>query len=83
MRARAPLATASVLALIVLTGGCIGRVTDSSAPIDQLAPGHWMTLTAMPTARQEVAAAALQGRVWVIGGLGKSVFHNSALFGCR
>src|SRR5262249_25746540 len=72
MRALARPAAASLLALIVLAGGCIGRVTDSSAPIDQLAPGHWMMLTAMPTARQEVAAAALQGRVWVIGGLGKT-----------
>jgi Kelch motif protein len=71
MRARRPTA-ASLLALVVLAGGCIGRVTDSSAPVDQLAPGHWMMLTAMPTARQEVAAAALQGRVWVIGGLGKT-----------
>lgn len=42
MRLFARPAAASLLALIVLAGGCIGRVTDSSAPIDQLAPGHWM-----------------------------------------
>jgi N-acetylneuraminic acid mutarotase len=56
--------------LLLLAGGCIGRVTDSAAPVDQKAPGRWTHLTPMPTARQEVAAAAYGGRVWVIGGFG-------------
>ena len=63
-----PWAVACSLALLLT--GCIGRVTDSVAPVDQAAPGHWAYLTPMPTPRQEVAAAAFGGRVWVIGGFG-------------
>jgi N-acetylneuraminic acid mutarotase len=72
MKALARSATAGLVALVALTGGCIGRVTDSPAPIDQAAPGRWTSLTVLPAARQEVAAAALQGRLWVIGGLSSS-----------
>jgi N-acetylneuraminic acid mutarotase len=64
---RAPAA----LALIALiAGGCVGFSTESSAPIDVLAPGTWTTLAPMPTARQEVAVVALDNRVYVIGGFG-------------
>jgi N-acetylneuraminic acid mutarotase len=58
------------LLLPVLASGCVGFSTESAAPIDQLAPGTWTTLAPMPTARQEVAVAALDGRVYVIGGFG-------------
>jgi N-acetylneuraminic acid mutarotase len=61
-----------LLALLGLAGGCVGRVTDSPAPVDQRAPGRWTELTPMPAPRQEVAAAALGGRVWVIGGFGSN-----------
>jgi N-acetylneuraminic acid mutarotase len=61
-----------LLLLACLAGGCIGRITDSAAPVDQKAPGRWAQLTPMPTARQEVAVAAYGGRVWVIGGFGPS-----------
>lgn len=62
---------APVLALItVLAGGCLGVTTESAAPVDQLAPGTWTTLAPMPTARQEVAVATLDNRVYVIGGFG-------------
>jgi energy-converting hydrogenase Eha subunit A len=57
-----------VLVLASLAAGCVGRVTDSPAPVDQRAPGRWVQLTPMPTARQEVAAAAVGGRMWIIGG---------------
>lgn len=67
VRSRAVLA---LLALAWLGGGCLGRVTDSPAPVDQRSPGRWTQVTPMPTARQEVAVAALGGRVWVVGGLG-------------
>jgi N-acetylneuraminic acid mutarotase len=71
MTAIARALTLAALALLAgTTGGCIGRVTDSVAPVDQRAPGRWAQLTPMPTARQEVAAAAHGGRVWVIGGFG-------------
>jgi N-acetylneuraminic acid mutarotase len=60
----------ALLALLGLTAGCVGRLTDSPAPVDQRAPGRWMQLTPMPTARQEVAVAAHGNRIWVIGGFG-------------
>jgi N-acetylneuraminic acid mutarotase len=63
-------AAAWVLVLVASLGGCVGRVTDSSAPVDQKAPGRWAQLTPMPSERQEVAVVAYGGRVWVIGGLG-------------
>ena len=57
---------------LLLLAGCFGRVTDSSAPVDQSAPGHWTTLTPLPAPRQEVAVAAWREQVWVIGGFGSS-----------
>ena len=60
------------LAAVLLLGGCVGRITDSPAPIDQSAPGTWAALTPMPSARQEVAVAAWRGKVWVIGGFAKN-----------
>ena len=65
------LAALALLSLGLL-GGCIGRVTDSPAPVDQTSPGRWTQTTPMPTARQEVAAAAFGGRVWVMGGFGSN-----------
>ncbi len=60
-----------VLALTALVvAGCLGKTTDSSAPLDILSPGQWVPLAPMPTARQEVAVAELNGRVFVIGGFG-------------
>src|SRR3990167_4916007 len=60
----------SALALMTLAlAACIGRTTDSPAPMDIRSPGTWTVLAPMPTARQEVTAAALNGRVFVIGGM--------------
>jgi N-acetylneuraminic acid mutarotase len=59
-----------LLLVVLALGGCLGIATDSSAPVDQSAPGRWATLAPMPTARQEVAVAAYGGHVWVIGGFG-------------
>jgi N-acetylneuraminic acid mutarotase len=60
-----------VLALaVLLAAGCLGKTTDSTAPLDILSPGKWVPLAPMPTARQEVAVAELNGRVFVIGGFG-------------
>ena len=39
----------------------------------QIAPGSWLTLAPMPSARQELATAALNGKVYVIGGYENSV----------
>jgi N-acetylneuraminic acid mutarotase len=61
----------ALLACALLLAGCVGRITDSSAPVDQSAPGRWTTLTPLPAPRQEVAVAALGDRVWVIGGFGE------------
>jgi len=63
--------TRGTLALAMLiVAGCLGKATDSTAPLDILSPGKWVELTPMPTARQEVAVAELNGRVFVIGGFG-------------
>jgi len=61
---------AAVAGLLLVVAGCIGRVTDSPAPVDQFAPGRWTALTPLPAPRQEVAVAAFSDRVWVIGGFG-------------
>ena len=61
---------AAVAGLLLVVAGCIGRVTDSPAPVDQFAPGRWTALTPLPAPRQEVAVAAFGDRVWVIGGFG-------------
>ena len=58
----------AALAGLLLLAGCVGRITDSPAPVDQSAPGRWAALTPMPAPRQEVAVAAWRGQVWVMGG---------------
>ncbi len=58
------------LALALLLGGCFGVTTESAAPLDQTAPGRWTALAPLPSARQEVAVAAFNGYVFVIGGFG-------------
>ena len=68
MTRRIPRVVLTLAAL--LAAGCLGKTTDSSAPLDILSPGTWVALSAMPTARQEVAVAELNGRVFVIGGFG-------------
>ena len=61
----------AVLALaVIILAGCLGKTTDSTAPVDIMSPGKWIPLAPMPTARQEVAVAELNGRVFVIGGFG-------------
>src|SRR2546422_6075556 len=68
MRFGRPLGALITVGLILV--GCLGKTTDSPAPIDILSPGKWTSLAPMPTARQEVAVAELNGRVFVIGGFG-------------
>jgi len=60
----------AVLALSL--AGCLGARTESPAPVLQSGAGSWASLAAMPTPRQEIAAAALRGHVWVIGGFGST-----------
>ena len=43
---------------------------DSTAPVDQSAAGTWAKRAPLPTARQEVAVAALGELIYVIGGFG-------------
>jgi len=61
---------ALLVALMLALAGCVGATVDSAAPVDQTASGSWTTRAPMPTARQEVAVAALGDRVFVIGGFG-------------
>ena len=55
MTRRGPRAALALTALIV--AGCLGKTTDSTAPVDIMSPGKWVELAPMPTARQEVAVA--------------------------
>src|SRR4029453_6441534 len=50
--------------------GLRGAPPDPPAPIDLLKPGRWTTRAPMPTGRQEVAVAVLDGRIFVAGGFG-------------
>jgi len=68
MKRRGP---GAVLVLaVVIVAGCLGKTTDSPAPVDIMSPGKWVPLAPMPTARQEVAVAVLNDRAFVIGGFG-------------
>jgi N-acetylneuraminic acid mutarotase len=68
MKRRGPRVMLALAAVIL--AGCLGKTTDSTAPIDIMNPGKWIPLAPMPTARQEIAVAELNGRVFVIGGFG-------------
>ena len=60
--------SAAAVALVLVGAGCLGARTTSRAPFDLDAPGRWESRKSMPRARQEVAVAALDGKVYVIGG---------------
>ena len=60
----------TLCATAVMLAGCVGATVDSSAPVDQASSGSWATRAPLPTARQEVAVAALGERIYVIGGFG-------------
>lgn len=70
MRRTAPRGLPAALLALGLLAGCVGIPTDSGAPIDVGRPGTWDSVAAMPSERQEVAVAALDGTVYVLGGLG-------------
>lgn len=63
-----PSTTAAVAAApATTTAPKAGAAVTTTAP--PLRNAAWQTRAAAPTARQEVASATLDGRVWVIGGL--------------
>lgn len=63
---------ACVLALVLLAGPA-----ESARAVDEPAPGgSWRTGPAAPTKRTEVAAAALKGRLYVIGGFSEPTVSN-------
>ena len=59
-------------AAALVAGGCLGVRVESRAPTDPDAPGRWQSRTTMTWGRQEVAVAALGGKVYVIGGFGST-----------
>ena len=63
---------AVALAGLLLLGGCLGAQTKSRAPADPDTPGRWESRKTMTWGRQEVAVAALDGKVYVIGGFGST-----------
>jgi N-acetylneuraminic acid mutarotase len=65
--------SAALLLAVLAVAGCLGVRAESPAPVDQSAPGTWAVLAPLPTPRQEVAVAALDGRVIVIGGFGPAM----------
>ena len=64
------LARLALLTVVIALSGCVGATVDSAAPIDQTASGSWTTRAPLPTARQEIAVAALGEHIYVIGGFG-------------
>ncbi len=63
---------ALALAGLLLVGGCLGAQTKSRAPLDPDTPGRWESRKTMTWGRQEVAVAAVDGKVYVIGGFGST-----------
>ncbi len=59
-----------ILVLSFLPCGAVSRVTAEDGPhaAGETGSGHWMTGTPAPTARTEVAVAALDGLIYVVGG---------------
>ena len=63
------------LAVVLLGGGddqqVAGQPTTTSAASDasDAGAGAWRALNGAPTARQQVATAVVDGRIWVVGGL--------------
>src|SRR5262245_59097894 len=53
---------------------------DSPAAPSSASPGSWQTLPAMPAARQEIATAALNGAVYVIGGFDAAGQSTNSVF---
>src|SRR2546422_852997 len=73
MRFGRPLGALITVGLILV--GCLGKTTDSPAPIDILSPGKWTSLAPMPTARAPVRVprggpgmAPLGNRLHAVGG---------------
>ena len=64
------LGLALLVTMATVLAGCIGATVDSGAPVDQAASGSWTSAAPLPTARQEVAVAALNNWIYVIGGFG-------------
>ena len=66
-------ALAAIAAVLLITSGNPGEVPGSTAPATTpVAPdteASWRAIKDAPTARQQAAAAALDGRVWILGGL--------------
>ncbi len=53
----------------VLPAGLIISLLLAAASDGQTVGGTWQQLASMPTARQELASAVLNGKIYVIGGL--------------
>ena len=62
-----PRVPAALCALALVSTACSGG-DDAEPERAQAVPAEWAAVADAPTARQEVAAAAVGGRVWVVGG---------------
>ena len=50
----------------------VAALTSATGASHALAEGSWQSLPSMPTARSEIAAAALDGKIYVAGGFNRS-----------
>jgi len=70
---RRRVALAAAVAAALVAGGCSGDGDEGPAPAPSpsgsgVAGGRWTSRAAAPVERTEVGAAALGGRIWVLGG---------------
>jgi len=65
------------LVVLVLAAGCGGN-DPGEPPLP--AGGTWRSLAPMPQSRQEVAAAVLGGRIFVIGGYDSEGMSTRSVF---
>src|SRR5439155_1762847 len=70
-RAMKPSRVFTVLAALA-TISCVGKTTDTSAPLDIQSPGSWATRAPLRTPRGALAIVALDGRLHAVGGSGAS-----------
>jgi N-acetylneuraminic acid mutarotase len=63
----------------LIFGAVATAITGAAAPTERVRAAGWSTRAPLPEARQEVAVAALDGRVYVIGGFRGDVSISAAV----
>ena len=63
----------------LISGAVATAITAAAAPTESARAAAWSTRAPLPEARQEVAVASLNGRVYVIGGFRADVSISAAV----